>query len=49
MKQTMTMKREYERPTMQVVRLKHRMRLLEDSRKGYSSMRDYTTNEYVEE
>ena len=49
MKQTMTMKRDYERPTMMVVELKHRMRLLEGSGKGYSSMRDYKVNEYFEE
>ena len=51
MKLTMTQKREYERPRMNVVELRHHGMLMTSGQgeKGYSSMRDYSTHEYVEE
>ena len=49
MKQTMTMKRDYERPTMMVVGLKHRTRLLAGSDYANPRLQNYSTNEYVEE
>ena len=49
MKQTMTQKREYERPRMNVVELKHRMRLLAGSDYANPRLQNYSTHEYVEE
>ena len=45
----MILKREYERPTMMVVELKHRMRLLAGSDYANPRLQNYSTNEYVEE